>query len=74
MWRLAAAQALLNVSESTVSTHMHDLETRLGLRLCQRGRGGFRLTADGEAVYRSARELFAPSTASRPMSHRAASS
>jgi DNA-binding transcriptional LysR family regulator len=55
----AAAQALLNVSESTVSTHMHDLETRLGLRLCQRGRGGFRLTEDGEAVYRSARELFA---------------
>src|SRR5262245_11542525 len=54
----AAAQALLNVSESTVSTHMHDLETRLGLRLCERGRGGFRLTADGEAVYRSARELF----------------
>ena len=71
MWRLAAAQALLNVSESTVSTHMHDLETRLGLQL--RGRGGFRLTADGEAVC-SARELFAPSTASRPMSHRAASS
>ena len=55
----AAAQALLNVSELTVSTHMHDLETRLGLRLCERGRGGFRLTEDGEAVYRSARELFA---------------
>jgi DNA-binding transcriptional LysR family regulator len=54
----AAAQALLNVSESTISTHMHDLETRLGLRLCQRGRGGFRLTDDGDAVYRAARELF----------------
>jgi LysR family transcriptional regulator, transcriptional activator for bauABCD operon len=54
----AAAQALLNVSESTVSTHMHDLETRLGLRLCQRGRGGFRLTEDGEAVYQATRELF----------------
>ena len=54
----AAAQALLNISESTVSTHMHDLETRLGLRLCHRGRGGFRLTEDGEAVYRSTRELF----------------
>jgi LysR family transcriptional regulator, transcriptional activator for bauABCD operon len=54
----AAAQALLNVSESTISTHMHDLETRLGLRLCQRGRGGFRLTEDGEAVFRAAGDLF----------------
>ena len=54
----AAAQALLNVSESTVSTHMHDLETRLGLRLCQRGRGG---SPDGgrRGGHRSARELFA---------------
>ncbi len=54
----AAAQALLNVSESTISTHMHDLETRLGLRLCQRGRGGFRLTEDGEVVFRAASDLF----------------
>jgi DNA-binding transcriptional LysR family regulator len=54
----AAAQALLMVSESTVSTHMHDLETRLGMRLCQRGRGGFQLTEDGEAVHRATRELF----------------
>lgn len=54
----AAAQALLNVSESTISTHMHDLETRLGLRLCQRGRGGFRLTEDGEAVYKATSDLY----------------
>src|SRR5215813_8558763 len=55
----AAAQAQLNITESTISTHMHDLEQRLGLRLCQRGRGGFRVTEDGEAVYRATRELFA---------------
>ncbi len=55
----AAAQALLNVSESTISTHMHDLETRLGVRLCQRGRGGFQLTEDGQAAHSATRELFA---------------
>lgn len=54
----AAAQAHLNITESTISTHMHHLEERLGLRLCERGRGGFRLTEDGEAVYTAARELF----------------
>lgn len=54
----AAAQAHLNVTESTISTHMNHLEQRLGLRLCERGRGGFRLTEDGEAVYGAARELF----------------
>jgi LysR family transcriptional regulator, transcriptional activator for bauABCD operon len=55
----AAAQALLNVSESTISTHMHDLETRLGMRLCERGRSGFRLTGDGEAIFRATRDLLA---------------
>jgi DNA-binding transcriptional LysR family regulator len=54
----AAAQAHLNITESTISTHMNHLEQRLGLRLCERGRGGFRVTEDGEAVYAAARELF----------------
>jgi len=47
----------LNVSESTISSHMSDLERRLGMRLCERGRAGFRLTDDGEDVYRATTEL-----------------
>ncbi|MEM1049206.1 MAG: LysR family transcriptional regulator [Pseudomonadota bacterium] len=46
------ATAKLNVAESTISQHMTDLEKRLGMRLCDRGRGGFRLTKNGEHVYR----------------------
>jgi DNA-binding transcriptional LysR family regulator len=52
------ATARLNISESTISSHMSDLESRLGMRLCERGRSGFRLTHDGEQVYRSVLELF----------------
>ena len=51
------ATARLNISESTISSHMSDLESRLGMRLCERGRSGFRLTYDGEQVYRSVLEL-----------------
>ncbi len=53
----AAAEVGLNLSLSTISTHMKTLETRLGLTLCQRGRGGFLLTEAGEAVYAEARQL-----------------
>lgn len=55
----SAAQITLNVSASTISRQITDLETRLGLRLCQRGRKGFRLTEKGEIVYAAARKLFA---------------
>jgi DNA-binding transcriptional LysR family regulator len=51
------ATARLNVSESTVSQHMSDLEKRLGMRLCERGRAGFRLTRDGDEVYKATLEL-----------------
>jgi DNA-binding transcriptional LysR family regulator len=51
------ATAKLNIAESSISQHMSDLETRLGLRLCERGRGGFRLTANGETVYKLAVDI-----------------
>lgn len=53
----AAAQAALNLGASTVSTHMAQLEQRLGARLCERGRAGFRLTDKGRSVYDAARRL-----------------
>ena len=35
---LAAAELRLNISRSVISRHLKDLETRLGVRLCERGR------------------------------------
>ena len=55
----SAAQIELNVSASTISRQITNLETRLGLKLCQRGRSGFRLTEKGEVVYRAAQRIFA---------------
>jgi DNA-binding transcriptional LysR family regulator len=52
------AQAILNVSQSTISTQMSQLEARLGVTLCHRGRGGFKLTEQGEACYRNTLDLF----------------
>ncbi len=54
----SAAQFALNMHQSTISTRMHDLEVRLGMTLCQRGRRGFRLTPDGEKVYALCQSLF----------------
>lgn len=53
----AAAQVTLNVSQSTISRQIGDLERRLGMRLCQRGRVGFRLTDKGRAVYEACQHL-----------------
>lgn len=52
------AQIALNVSTSTISRQISELETRLGLRLCLRGRKGFRLTEQGETVYQAAQRVF----------------
>jgi DNA-binding transcriptional LysR family regulator len=52
------AQVSLNIGQSTISSHMTVLEQRLGVRLCDRGRGGFRVTQDGQAVYEAAQRLF----------------
>jgi DNA-binding transcriptional LysR family regulator len=55
----AAAELELNINRSTISRHIKDLETRLGVTLCRRGRGGFALTAEGEEVHRSALKIMA---------------
>lgn len=55
----SAAQAALNMNQSTISTYMSQLESRLGMRLCFRGNAGFGLTEEGKTILAEARELFA---------------
>ena len=54
---MAAAELELNIAMSTISRHVKDLETRLGLVLCHRGRGGFVLTPEGTQVYTATERL-----------------
>src|SRR5947209_7309346 len=54
---VSAAQPTLNMSQSTISTHLATLEARLGFRLCERGRSGFRLTPKGTTFVDSSRHL-----------------
>ncbi len=56
---MAAAELELNIGTSTVSRHVKDLETRLGLTLCRRGRAGFSLTPEGQRVYDETLRLLA---------------
>lgn len=53
-----AAQVPLNTSLSRLSVLVRDLEVRLGYSLCNRGKRGFQLTAEGEETYAAAQELF----------------
>ncbi|QOY72972.1 LysR family transcriptional regulator [Pseudomonas sp. OST1909] len=53
----SAAQAALNVAQSTISEQMAHLEVRLGVKLCERGRSGFRLTEQGQAIYAATQRL-----------------
>jgi DNA-binding transcriptional LysR family regulator len=55
---LSAAQVTLGLGLATISKHMADLETRLGMRLCARGHEKFSLTEQGELVYRATLEVF----------------
>ncbi|MFG1464726.1 LysR family transcriptional regulator [Xanthobacter sp. DSM 24535] len=55
----ADAQITLNLSQSTLSTHLAALERKLGGQLCERGRAGFRLTPFGESTFAAAKQLFA---------------
>jgi LysR family transcriptional regulator, transcriptional activator for bauABCD operon len=54
---LSAAQVTLNVGQPTLSSQLATLETRLGFSLCERGRGGFRLTVKGVRFEQLARRL-----------------
>ncbi|MEX3776259.1 LysR family transcriptional regulator [Pseudomonas sp. MYb118] len=54
----SAAQGELGLSQSSISQQMARLETRLGYRLCSRGKGGFRITPKGEQLLLATRELF----------------
>jgi DNA-binding transcriptional LysR family regulator len=53
----AAAEETLGVGRSTISKHVADLEERLSIRLCERGRSGFSVTAHGQIVYDATIEL-----------------
>ncbi|MCW8127375.1 LysR family transcriptional regulator [Microbulbifer halophilus] len=56
---LAPAEVALNISRSTISTHLSDLEGRLGMQLClrSRGRADFKLTPEGEALFEAINQL-----------------
>lgn len=49
----SGAESALGITRSAISLHMGDLEKRLGMRLCQRGRAGFALTDEGREVLRA---------------------
>ena len=49
----SGAESVLGITRSAISLHMGDLEKRLGMRLCQRGRAGFALTDQGREVLRA---------------------
>lgn len=53
----ANAETVLNIGRSTISAQMATLEGRLGLRLCERGPGGFSLTDEGREVYAASTRL-----------------
>ncbi|MEH6648662.1 MAG: LysR family transcriptional regulator [Motiliproteus sp.] len=54
----AAAQDELGISQSTISIQIRQLEERLQVRLCERGRKGFSLTKEGLAVLDASQGLF----------------
>lgn len=55
----SGAESALGITRSAISLHMGDLEKRLGMRLCQRGRAGFALTDEGREVLRASETVLA---------------
>ena len=56
---LSASELELAIGRSTISKHVSDLEVRLGIKLCNRGRSGFSLTDEGASVLEAIDDLFA---------------
>ena len=54
---ITAAESSLNLANSTISNYLSDLEKRLDMRLCERGRKGFIITQQGQLVYEASLEL-----------------
>lgn len=54
---ITAAQARLGKGKSAISLTLTRLESRLSMRLCERGRSGFRLTEQGQVVHSAALQL-----------------
>lgn len=54
-----AAATELNLSLPMLSRALAGLETRFGVRLCNRGRAGFQITPQGQEVYAAAMRLIA---------------
>src|SRR5690606_13361160 len=54
---ITAAQARLGKGKSAISLGLSRLEGRLAMRLCERGRSGFRLTEQGQMVHSAAVQL-----------------
>jgi len=53
----SAAETSLNIGRSTISLHISNLESRLNLVLCRRGRAGFSLTEEGVIIYKMTENL-----------------
>lgn len=56
---LTPAQSTLNMGQPTISTQLAVLESRLGFKLCSRGRAGFKLSAKGERFLQLSTKLLA---------------
>ncbi len=54
---LSSAAEKISLDISTISRRLKDLEIRMGMRLCNRGRSGFSLTEEGEAIYEIVNKL-----------------
>ncbi|MBB2202620.1 LysR family transcriptional regulator [Gluconacetobacter tumulisoli] len=52
-----AAEMALGKSKSSISIDISSLESRLKIRLCRRGRGGFALTPEGQQVLDATEDL-----------------